>query len=52
MTDGSRPGHVIKDIKKLCSKAEICCEAEIRFDSEGGANLIPPKPKSINGFKM
>ncbi len=42
MTNGGWPGHVIKDMKAACGGADIACEMEIRFDSEGGSNLVTP----------
>ncbi len=46
MTNGGWPGHVIKDMKAACGSADIACEMEIRFDSEGGSNLVTP-PEQI-----
>lgn len=40
MTNGGWPGHVIKDMKKLCKGSFITCEKEFQFDSEGGSQLI------------
>lgn len=38
-THGGWPGHLIKDIKKICKGAEVVCPMEIKFDSQGGPNL-------------
>lgn len=43
MTNGGWPGHVIKDMKKLCKGADIVLEKEITFDSEGGSNMQTPQ---------
>ena len=43
MTNGGWPGHVIKDMKKLCKVASFTCEKEIQLDSEGGFNLVTPQ---------
>lgn len=40
MTNGGWPGHVIKDMEKLCKGAFFACEKEIQFDSEGGSHLV------------
>ena len=42
MTNGGWPGHVIKDMKALCKGADIACEMQVRFDSEGGSTLVTP----------
>ena len=39
MTNGGWPGHVIRDMKAACKEADICCELDVKFDSQGGANL-------------
>ena len=39
MTNGGWPGHVIKDIQKICEGSKSLCEMEIKFDSLGGDNL-------------
>ena len=39
MTNGGWPGHVIKDMIRECKGAEIVQPMEIRFDSQGGAEL-------------
>ena len=39
ITNGGWPGHAIKDMKDFCVGAEIKYPMEIKFDSEGGANL-------------
>lgn len=38
MTNGGWPGHVIKDMKKICTGASFSNEMEIQFDSTGGAD--------------
>ncbi len=40
MTNGGWPGHVIRDMKAACKGADITCEMQIQFDSEGGSNLV------------
>ncbi len=42
MTDGGWPGHVIRDIKKICKGADSQCEMEVRFDSLGKDHLETP----------
>ena len=42
MTNGGWPGHVIKDMRTVCKGADIKCEMQIQFDSEGGNNLVTP----------
>ena len=39
MTNGGWPGHVIKDMKKACAGADIECEMQVQFDSDGGDRL-------------
>ena len=43
MTNGGWPGHVIRDMKKICKGAIFRHEKEIRFDSDGGSQMITPK---------
>lgn len=43
MTNGGWPGHVIKDIEKACPRSGFACEMQVRFDSEGGADLVTPE---------
>lgn len=43
MTNGGWPGHVIKDMKKLCAGADVKCALEVRFDSDGGDILKTPE---------
>lgn len=43
MTNGGWPGHVIKDMKKLCKGADVKCALEVRFDSDGGDILKTPE---------
>lgn len=56
MTNGGWPGHVIKDMKKLCKGADFAFEKEITFDSQGGSNMQTPQSevnewiKSIKNF--
>ena len=45
MTNGGWPGHVIKDMKAFCNGADIACEMQVRFDSEGGSTLVTPTEK-------
>lgn len=42
MTNGGWPGHVIRDMKVACKGADIACEMQIQYDSEGGSNLVTP----------
>ena len=49
MTNGGWPGHVISDMEKKCSGAEILCPKEIRFDSEGGPIMKTPE-KEIDAW--
>ena len=44
-TNGGWPGHVIKDMKAFCNGADIACEMQVRFDSEGGSTLVTPTEK-------
>lgn len=46
MTNGGWPGHVIKDMRTACKGADIACEMQVQFDSEGGSNLVTP-PEQI-----
>lgn len=39
MTNGGWPGHVIEDMKAACHGAEMVCEREVRFDSNGGDHM-------------
>ena len=39
-TSGGWPGHVIKDMKKLCQGSEVIGSMEIQFDSTGGDQMI------------
>lgn len=43
MTNGGWPGHVIRDMKAACKGATFACEKEIRFDSDGGDQLVTPE---------
>lgn len=49
MTNGGWPGHVIKDMKKVCKGASSACEMEIKFDSSGGNHLETPE-KDIDAW--
>jgi flavodoxin len=40
MTNGGWPGHVIKDMEKICHEANIVGNMEIQFDSTGGSKMI------------
>lgn len=42
MTDGGWPGHVIDDMAGSCAGADIVEPMEIRFDSEGGSDMVTP----------
>ena len=39
MTNGGWPGHVIKDMKAECPRADIKEPFEVKFDSSGGDRL-------------
>lgn len=39
-THGGWPGHVIKDMKKICQGADFTQEMAVQFDSTGGAELV------------
>lgn len=39
MTNAGWPGHILKDMKKAASKANVMLPLEIKFDSDGGNNL-------------
>ena len=43
MTNGGWPGKVIKNMKAACKGAECRLEKEIRFDSEGGDEMVTPE---------
>lgn len=43
MTNGGWPGHVIRDMKNVCTGAEIACAMQVKFDSGGGAHLETPE---------
>ena len=45
MTNGGWPGHVIRDMKKACPGANIACEMQVKFDSNGGDHLETPEEK-------
>lgn len=42
MTNAGWPGNVIEDMKVACKDADIKCEMQIQFDSEGGSKLMTP----------
>ena len=42
MTNAGWPGNVIEDMKTACKDADIKCEMQVQFDSEGGSKLITP----------
>jgi len=42
MTNGGWPGHVIRDMTRLCKGAEVRHPLEVRFDSGGGAHMETP----------
>jgi flavodoxin len=44
-THGGWPGHVLKDIQKVCSGASFVHEKAIQFDSTGGAKMVTPEEK-------
>lgn len=41
-THGGWKGHALRDMKKECKGARIAHEKDIRFDSEGGNELVTP----------
>ncbi len=43
MTNGGWPGHVIRDMERLCKGAEVRHPLEVRFDSSGGAHMETPE---------
>ncbi len=45
MTNGGWPGHVIKDMNRICAGANVACELQMKFDSEGGDRLETPEHK-------
>lgn len=44
-THGGWPGHVIKDMKKICKGADFSHEMDIQFDSTGGGELVTENKK-------
>lgn len=44
-THGGWPGHVIKDMKKICKGADFSNEMDIQFDSTGGGELVTEDKK-------
>lgn len=42
MTNGGWPGHVMKDMQKVCKGATVCCGMQVQFDSTGGSQLQTP----------
>ena len=49
MTNGGWPGHIIKDMKKLCAGVDFACEMQVWFDSSGGDRLETPE-KDIHAW--
>ena len=45
MTNGGWPGHVIKDMNRICAGANVACELQVKLDSEGGDRLETPEHK-------
>ena len=45
MTNGGWPGHVIKDMKAACPGADVACDMQVKFDSNGGDHLETPESK-------
>ena len=45
MTNGGWPGHVIKDMKAACPGADVVCDMQVKFDSNGGDHLETPENK-------
>ena len=43
MTNGGWPGHVIKDMSRLCKGAQVLHSLEVRFDSSGGDHMETPE---------
>lgn len=42
-THGGWPGHVIPDMEEGCPGADISCQMEVRFDSDGGDRMETPE---------
>ena len=42
-THGGWPGHVLKDMTAACRGAEVACELQVKFDSNGGNRLETPE---------
>lgn len=38
-THGGWPGHVLEDIAAACGGADVACEMQVKFDSNGGDHL-------------
>lgn len=45
MTNGGWPGHVIRDMEKVCKGAMVKFPMEVKFDSNGGNYLETPQPQ-------
>lgn len=43
MTHAGWPGHVIKDMKKVCVGATFQHDKQIRFDADGGDQMVTPE---------
>lgn len=44
-THGGWPGHVLKDMAAVCNGAEVACEMQVKFDSNGGDHLETQETK-------
>lgn len=42
-THGGWPGHVLEDIASVCRGAEVTCDMQVKFDSNGGDHLETPE---------
>ena len=45
MSNGGWPGHVIKDMKNACPGADVVCDMQVKFDSNGGDHLETPESR-------
>ena len=45
MTNAGWPGHVIRDMRKAAAGSGNGPDIEVRFDAEGGAQMVTPQPE-------
>ena len=50
-THGGWPGHVMKDMKKVCKGAAFSHELKVQFDSSGGSDLVTYVTKIVSWFE-